>query len=331
MRNQCSRRLSWWRTLLPAAIAAAVAASPAPLAACDSSCCLILTRGQAGLLRKGGFLIELSYRTTDMSARRAGSGTTDAVVRPKVLVEEGRLIPGYHEDLDGTDSFLQVDAAYGLLATTTLFASMPVVSHRTYQIEHGGYQSGYNVRGIGDLLLGARQKLAGGPRRSLVASVGVKLPTGADDVIDDYDTTILDPTLQPGTGSGDVNASLGWTSVGPGRTEIGLYGSYQVNTTNDFDYRFGNLAIAAATVSRPARGFVPSLQLKLVRQGRNTFVGETVPSTGATTVYANGGLRYRTAEGLSLYTHVLVPVYRHVEDAQLAPRYSVLAGLSKAF
>jgi len=314
-----------------AVLLAAGAAPPGPATACDSSCCLILTKGQAGLLRKGGFQLDLSYRSTDMSARRAGGDSTDSVVRPKVLIEEGVLIPGYHEDLDGTDSFLQVDLAYGLLATTTLFASMPLVSHRTYQIEHGGFQSGYNVRGIGDLLVGVRQKVAGSARRALVAGVGVQLPTGPNDVIDDYDTTILDPTLQPGTGSGDVNASLAWSTVGPGRTEIGLFGSYQLNTTNDYDYRFGDLSIVAATVSRPARSFVPSLQVKLVHQGRNTFVGETVPSTGATTLYLNGGLRYRTAEGLSLYTHLLVPVYRYVEDAQLAPRYSVLIGFSKTF
>jgi hypothetical protein len=326
------RRLNRGRGARAAVLAGLVlAVAPDAATACDSSCCLILTRGQAGLLRKGGFQLELSYRTTDMSARRAGGGSTDAVIRPKVLIERGLLIPGYHEDLEGTDSFLQVDLAYGLLAATTLFASMPVVSHRTYQIEHGGYQSGYNVRGIGDILVGVRQKLAGSARRSLVASVGVKLPTGPNDIIDDYDTTILDPTLQPGTGSGDVNASLGWSTVGPARTEIGVFGSYQVNTTNDYDYRFGNLSIVAATVSRPARGFVPSLQVKLVHQGQNTFGGETVPSTGATTVYLNGGLRYRTAEGLSLYTYLLVPVYRYVEDAQLAPRYSVLVGFSKTF
>ena len=53
--------------------------------------------------------------------------------------------------------------------TTTIFATMSAASHRTYRIEHGGYKSGHNVRGIGDL-------------------------------------------LQPGTGSGDVNAS-GWACL----------------------------------------------------------------------------------------------------------------------
>lgn len=291
----------------------------------------MLTRGQSGLLRRGGFQIEFSYRTTDMSARRAGGDPTASVIRPKVLVEEGRLIPGYHEDLEGTDRFLQIDAAWGVAASTTVFGSLPVISQRFYQIGHGGGQTSYNPRGIGDLVVGVRQAIVRNPQHSLVASLGVKLPTGKDDVIDVYDSTILDPTLQPGTGSGDVIATVGWSTVGPGRTEIGLTGSYQANTTNEYDYRFGNLVIGAATVSRPARGFIPSLQVKLVQQGQSTFVGEPVPSTGATTVYLNGGLRYRTPQGLGMYVHLLAPVYRHVTDAQLAPRYSVLLGFAKAF
>ena len=307
------------------------AVRPDAVAACDSTCCLMLTRGSAGLLPKGEFQIEFSYRTTDLSARRAGGDPTATVVRPKVLVEQGKLIPGYHEDLDGTDSFLQVDAAWGLLASTTVFASMPLISHRVYQIEHGGYQTGYNLRGIGDLVIGARQRLAGSPRRALVASVGVKLPTGPDDQVDVYDSTVLDPTMQPGTGSGDVIGTLVFSTVAPGSTQVGLFGSYQINTTNGYDYRFGNLAIVAATVSRPARSFIPSLQVKLVYQGQSTFVGELVPSTGTTTLYLNGGLRYRTSEGVSLYAHVLAPVYRYVKDAQLAPRYSILIGIAKAF
>jgi hypothetical protein len=302
---------------------------PAP--ACDSNCCLILTRGQAGLLRRGGFQVDFSFRSTSMSTRLAGSSPVDTVVRPKVLLETGELIPGYHEDREGTDSFLQLDAAWGVAASTTLFASLPLLSHRSYVIGHGGGQTSYDVRGIGDLLLGARHALLRRPQRSLVAGVGFQVPTGKNDILDIYDSTILDPTLQPGSGSGDLVASLLWSTVAPLRTEIGLSGSYQIDTTNSYKYRFGNTAIAAVGVSRPTGSFVPSLQVKLVRQDSSRFVGDYVPSTGSTTVYLNGGLRYRTPEGVALYRHLLVPVYRHVNDAQLAPRFSVLFGLSKAF
>jgi hypothetical protein len=320
------RRLS----LILGAAAMAVAVPPCATA-CDSTCCLLLTRGTAGLMGRRAFQIELSYRHTDMSARLAGSAQTDQVIRPKVLLETGQVIPGYHEDLTGSDSFLQLDAAFGVAASTTLFASLPVAGRREYQIGHGGVQGSYSVHGMGDLVVGARQAFLRTPQRSVVASLGIKLPTGSNDVIDYYDSTLLDPTLQPGTGSGDVITALQWSSVGPRRTEVSLSGSYQINTTNDYRYQFANQAIAAATMGRPVGRFTPSLQLKLLRQGRSRLDGADVPSTGATIVYLNTGLRFRSAEGVGIYSFFLVPVYRRVNDAQLGPRFSVVAGLSKTF
>jgi hypothetical protein len=280
---------------------------------------------------RGAFQIDFSYRYTDMSARLQGSQSTDQVIRPKVLLETGTLIPGYHEDREGTESFLQLDAAWGVASATTVFASLPVLTHKYYVIGHGGGQTTYNVRGVGDLVVGARQALFRGPGRTLVASAGVQLPLGKSEVLDEYDSTILDPTLQPGTGSGDVITALQWSTVAPGRTQIALSGTYQINTRNGHDYRFANQAIGAVTVSRPLGQFTPSLQVKLFNQGRSQLGSTEVPSTGGTIVYLNAGLRFRSAEGIGIYGHVLVPAYRQVNDAQLAPRVSILFGLSKTF
>ena len=43
--------------------------------------------------------------------------------------------------------------------------------------------------------------------------------------------------MQPGTGSGDVITALQWTSRGPGRTEIAVSGTYQLNTFNAYQYQ----------------------------------------------------------------------------------------------
>jgi hypothetical protein len=156
------------------------------------------------------------------------------------------------------------------------------------------------------------------------------VPTGQNDIIDDFDGTVLDPTMQPGTGAGDVITALQWsTTAGP--LQVTLSGSYQIETTNDFDYRFGNEIIAAATASHAFGKVIPSLQVKLWNRPRNIFVEDDVPSTGGTILYVNAGLRYQSAEGLGLYGFFLAPAYRDVNDAQLAPRYSMLVGFSKVF
>ena len=73
-----------------------------------------------------------------MSSRLEGSEGTDTVVRPKVFLETGEIIPGYHEDRQGSESFLQVDAAWGVASSTTVFASLPLSTHKYYVIGHGG-------------------------------------------------------------------------------------------------------------------------------------------------------------------------------------------------
>jgi hypothetical protein len=112
---------------------------------------------------------------------------------------------------------------------------------------------------------------------------------------------------------------------------VSLAGSYQLNTTNDYNYRFGSEVILAATASRAFGRLSPSLQVKLNLRGRSSFVDEDVPSTGAAYLYLNTGLRGSTADNFGYYAFALFPVYRDVNDAQLAPRFSVLVGLSKTF
>lgn len=327
----CGMGSVWRKRAVNAALALASAMASSSAWPCDSTCCLMLTRGASGLVGRGSFQVDLSFRHTDMSTRLAGTSRTATVVRPKVYLEEGVIIPDYHEDREGVESFFQADVAWGVAASTTLFASMPLSIHRRYVIGHGGTETSYNVHGLGDLVVGARQALVRRPGRALVVSLGVELPTGSNGRIDSFDATVLDPTLQPGTGSGDVITALQWSTLGPGRTEVAVSGTLQLNTFNDYRYRFGTQVIAALTVGRPLGRFIPSVQVKLVTQDRARLEDEDVPSTGGTSVYLNTGVRFRSADGFGVYGHLLVPAYRQVNDAQLAARFSILFGVSKAF
>jgi hypothetical protein len=311
-------------------VSSAVGATGAPAFACDSTSCLMLTRGTAGLLGKGAFQFDASFRHADLSDKREGGDPTDVVIRPKVFIEEQRLVDGYHEDEDASENFFQLDFAWGAFSRATVFASLPVFGQRYSLVRHGGVETSYDVKGLGDLVVGGRYALIAGPKRSLVASLGVKLPTGQNDVLDPYDQTILDPTMQPGTGAGDLITALSWSATA-GRMQWTVSGSYQIHTTNGDNYKFGNEAIAAVTAGRAFGRFSPSLQVKLWNRPRSVFVDEDVPSTGGTIVYLNGGLRHTSAEGFGFYGFLLLPVYRYVNDAQLAPRYSILVGFSKTF
>jgi hypothetical protein len=312
-------------------VAALVVAAGLPAGAaraCDSNGCFQMTRGE-GLLRKGQWRVDLSFRTTDQSSRRSGTAPTDSVRRPKVWLEGGYMWPGFHEELDGRERFLQLEVAYGLFARTSLFATAPLRAARSYTVGHGGLTQEYLPTGYGDTLLGVRQSLA----RNLVATAGVKIATGSNDIIDDYDGTILDPMLQPGTGAVDLFGSLGYSfgALHPSLRWTAAV-SRQQTTANEYEYQFGSETIAALGVRRALRGPVDlAVQAKLFDKGRSTFLGEDVASTGARYLYVTPGVHVRLPSAMAAYVLLPLPVYRDVNEAQLAPRIGVVVGMAKTF
>lgn len=304
-----------------------------PVQACDSATCLLITRGQNGVLPKGALRFDFSFRQTDQTLLLRGSEEVGQVFRPKVDFENGRVRPGYHDELGGRERFLQVDAAYGLGARTSLLASFPFLAHRAFDIGHPPVlRERYTTTGNGDVLLGVRHALKTSPRGSLVGGVSLKVPTGRYRIVSPAraaDFGILDPTLQPGSGSVDVVGSLQytWNMAGFG---WGFSGSYQANAKNELGYRFGDDAIVSLTMSRAlTKRLSPSLQLKAFHKGRSTFLGEEVLSSGSRIVYVLPGLSVNLWKKVSVYGYAPIPVYRYVNEAQLAPRPSFVLGASK--
>ena len=120
--------------------------------------------------------------------------------------------------------------------------------------------------------------------------------------------------------------------LGPGGRDLTGALSYQANTTNDLGYSYGDDAIASLALARPlASRLRVSLQLKWAHRGRSEYQGEGVESTGGTIVYAIPGLVTTLPARLSLYFFLPVPVYRYVNETQVAPRLSVVAGMARSF
>ena len=325
-----------WRTTLAVMLLVLVLA-PAGGFGCDSTGCLMVTRSAGGLLPRKGFRIDFSFRATDDSLLMSGSDSTDRVTRPKVDFEHGLVRPGFHQDLGGTSQFVQLDLGYGLSGHTTLLASAPIVTHRSYDIGHPPVLTeNYETWGLGDTLVGARHAFMASPATSLVAGLALEMPTGDFKLVSSgalFDIGVLDPMLQPGSGSwdfvGNVQAAHRLTQGGLDLT--GAF-SYQANTTNDLEYRYGDDTIVSTSLGGPVGSRVrASMQLKMVHRGRSTFRDEDVSSTGGTVVYAIPGLVSSLPGKMSVYLFLPVPVYRYVNESQLAPRLSVVVGMARVF
>ena len=76
--------------------------SPGPSAsACDSTSCSLLTRGASGLVPKKRFRFDLTFGYTDLGRLQRGSQEVDTVLRPRVFLGKGLIIPNFHRDVDG--------------------------------------------------------------------------------------------------------------------------------------------------------------------------------------------------------------------------------------
>jgi len=309
-----------------AAVVAATCAVPA--GACDSSACALLTRGQGGSLPKGAFRLDLSYRSTEENVRLEGHQYVDDVYIPKIAFDYDAIWPEFHRQVDGQERFLQLDLGYGLTPRLTLVASVPVDGQRAHTIAHFGYTQRYDTNGFGDALVGARFVATG----NLVAGFSVKLPTGRHRIGGDFDGSIPDPSLQPGSGSWDFVGTLQESGSLPLGLAWSAATSYTATTANDLGYRFGNQAILTGNLSRPVAGRVSaSFQTKLFHQARSDYVGRDVPSTGSTIVYVTPGLHVDVPGNVSLYGFLQLPAYSYVNDMQVGPRVAFLAGISKLF
>jgi hypothetical protein len=297
----------------------------------------MVTRSAGGLLPRGTWRLDLSLRATDDSLLMSGSDTAARVTRPKVDFEHGIVRPGFHQDLGGSSRFLQVDAGYGLTGRTTLLASAPVVTHRSYDVGHPPVLTeNYETWGPGDTLVGVRHALVATADESVVVGVGVEMPTGESRLVSPealFDIGVLDPMLQPGSGSWDLllNAQCSRRLTNAGLDLTGTL-SYQANTTNDLGYSYGDDAIASLALAHPlAQRLRASLQLKWAHRGGSEYRGEGVESTGGIIVYAIPGLVTTLPARLSLYLFLPVPVYRYVNETQVAPRLSLVVGMARSF
>lgn len=319
------------RALLALAVLLAAWAPGRPAAACDSSSCSLLTRSDGGLLPPRKLRLDLSFGYGSQDRLLRGSQEVQSVLRPRVFLENGSIVPDFHRDVDGYDRALQLDLSYGLSSRFNLVASVPLLIWHAHDVAHGSLSQQYGTRGFGDVLLGFRTRP--GPR-GLLLGASLKLPTGAYRVPGEFGGGIQDPTLQPGTGAlaGVAYAQQSWGGGGFLGLRYQVAGTYQVNATNSLGYRFGNQAILVAGTARPLVGSLSaSLQARLAHQGRNRFEGHGVPATGSTTLYVAPGLRWAAPAGVALYGYVSLVPYSYVNEAQLGPDLAVVAGISKLF
>ena len=313
--------------------------------ACDTVSCSLAARGPDGGLAKGSWRVDLSFRSTDQSRRLYGHdalhvwGAQDPpVVRPLLDFDTGLVVPGFHQEYGKCTQSFQLDVAYGVTKRLMLIASVPTISDR--RVEHLFIGTGaianhqhantysarvdYATRGLADAQLTARFRVSS----AWTVGVAVQFPTGRIDFRDEYGR-IADPMLQLGSGAAGLIMSASFLDRSPfPSTRWSLQGSYQRNTTSDRAHRFGDEAILIPGINRGWGRVTAILQAKGHHLRRNTFNGRPTASTGATIASLIPALVVRGPAGTAISSSVVVPVFQHVNEQQLALRTVLTVGVS---
>jgi len=289
-------------------------------------------------MEPGQMVVDLTYRYIPQDRKQKGSSTTDVVQVPGVNFAAGSLeLPPAegHEELRTINKLGQLDVNYGITPRLGLAVAVPFYNDKYHEHTHldtGEFSKIDGTSGMGDVAVTAKFALYTRTRHRVVGGAGIKLPTG-EYRLRDSDNVINEPTIQPGTGSYDYLFSVFYDyQLQPHKFDTFLSVLYRVNTQNDLDYEFGDTETVNAGVNyRVKSKMIVSGQVNVRSAGRDQYKGQNVPSTGSTSVYVTPGVHVQASDKLSLYTHLQLPVYQDVNDANLVPRYQFMFGLSYAF
>jgi len=228
--------------------------------------------------------------------------------------------------------------AYGVTSRLSLYGDFPLLVSKEHEhYDDVGTPDEYftnadGTNGFGDVVLGARYALLVKANDLLMGSAAVKFPTGPYKLLDS-EGAIDEPTIQPGTGSYDGLITVYYAKHHfPSAFEWFVSGSQRFNGRNSLEYQIGNETVLSGGFGY-AQGerWVYSLQLNARHAGRDDYLGQGVPSTGSDSVALSPGIRFGTGKGLELYSYLQIPVYQDVNEAQLAPRFGFIVGMSKRF
>ena len=232
-----------------------------------------------------------------------------------------------------------VGIVYGLQPRLSVIAILPFVDKELSLRDGAVPQPVGGSTGLGDALFLAKWRFYKRDRGmgtfQLAIELGVKAPTGADD-LRGIDNQLLAPALQRGSGSWDPTGDFLATYVPPaGRGRWIFTGDAGVTaTTKANDFEVGNQVSYDGMVKyrvHPAR-----------YPGRDTFLvfevngrwqdqaragGLPLTDSGGHTVYLAPGVQFLLRQNVILEGGVQLPVWHGLNGTQLAAGRTVLAGV----
>ena len=312
---------------------------PVAHASCSASTCFLVTGTQDGIANPGQIIMDLSYRYIATDRPQRGSKSTNEVLAAGIDFATGEIEADHHRELRTLNELGQLDISYGVTPKFALSVSIPFMNNRYHEhdiLEPGGdVYASERISGMGDLRLIGKYAVHTSIRHLLVAGLGIKTPTG-EYKLRNSEGEINEPTVMPGSGAWNGLLSLHYAyQIQPHEWDAFIASAYQLTTANSLEYKMGNtLLLNVGTnyhFTAHEKRFTASLQTNLRQAPRDEFNKQNVPNTGGTWVYLTPGITVHATSSTAVYTHLQLPLYQNVNDANLVPSYGLIIGLSHVF
>jgi hypothetical protein len=274
-----------------------------------------------GYSTEPGFKLDLIYNFIDQTQLRHGSNK----ISPS-QVPLGQELESYTRN-----NYITLGFEYDFNQDWGIAVQLPYIirSHATFGEDHNSYDTSSSAS-IGDLRLIAHYQgfLS---THNLGVELGIKLPTGTfTDTFDSGDA--LDRGLQPGTGTTDLIAGLyyfdtfatnwSWFTEATLQTAFNYREDYKPGTAGNF-----SVGVRYTGINH----FIPQLQVNARISHRDTGEQSDNFDSGGTVINLSPGVTYEVNEHLSTFVFVQIPVYQNLYGYQLAPTYSLTAGIRATF
>lgn len=282
-------------------------------ASCGSSCCALDSASheapRAGRLRLDASFQYIDQRSPRIGARRAAVG---------------ELRNPDHDEVETTNRVWNLKADYDVTSGWGLGLVVPVVSrsHDHFDVADGA-NAHWGFTGLGDVV--AQGRFVAGP---WTLTGGVKLPTGRTTARNAAERA--ETVIQPGTGSYDLIAGLGYARpLGPVPAFASV--SYKQDNPGSDGYRLGDEVVSNLGASYPVLSRLDLLAQANLRVRMRDYNGKTAEDTsftGGNTLFLSPGLRLKLGGGVSSYVYLQLPVYQRVNQEQLTAERNWLFGVS---
>ena len=185
-----------------------------------------------------------------------------------------------------------------------------------------------SATGIGDAILMFQYEPVNWIGKNLVFGAGVKFPIGRFDIRNPDNGLLLNPDLQPGSGSWDWLFGINFQQQHVFKDNLTLMASVTGRINSEAErfegqqlYKFGSeLRINLGFNDRYLIGNVlidPSLILLYRRTEIDQIQNVEVPNTGGNWIHLSPGLNWQATTNFSIGTSVEIPLFRDLRGTQL--------------